>query len=103
MEAQVQYKKGRVRISGEMTVYAIAALKQDLFATLSGHKGAALLDLSEVSEIDTAGLQLLLAARRHTASTGRKLSVLEPSSAVLAALELCQLSELLQTPAAERA
>lgn len=98
MESQVQYKEGRVRVAGEMTVYTAAALKQDLLAAIARHDQAKLLDLSEVTEIDTAGLQLLLTARRHAANTGRELLLAEPSRAVRSTLELCQLTALLQAP-----
>jgi anti-anti-sigma factor len=56
------------------------------------------LDLSEVTEIDTAGLQLLLTARRHAANDGRELLLAEPSRTVRSALELCRLTALLQAP-----
>jgi anti-anti-sigma factor len=101
MEFQVQHKKGRIRVTGEMTIYTAAALSQDLLAALTHHRRTKLLDLSEVTEIDTAGLQLLLAARRQAADGGRELLVVEPSRAVRSAIELCGLSALLQAPDTE--
>jgi anti-sigma B factor antagonist len=103
METRVTHKKGCVHISGEMTIHAAASLQQDLLAVLGRHRSASKLDLSEVSEFDTAGLQLLLSARRLAAAHGRELQLVEPSKSVHAALTLCQLSALLPTPAAERA
>jgi anti-sigma B factor antagonist len=102
MEFQVQHKKGRVSVAGEMTVYTAAALRQDLLAALTRHRRTKLLDLSEVTEIDTAGLQLLLAARRQAADDGRELLIADPSRAVRSAIELCRLSGLLQAPDTER-
>jgi anti-sigma B factor antagonist len=102
MTAQVQHKKGRVRVNGEMTVYAAESLKQDLLATLSRHSRATLLDLSGVTEFDTAGLQLLLIARAHAANEGRQLSLVDPSSVVLEALELCQMTGLLPAAGTEQ-
>lgn len=96
MESQVQYENGRVRIAGEMTVYSAAALKRDLLAAMDRHRRAKLLDLSEVTEIDTAGLQLLLIARRHAANGGLELLLIDPSRPVRSVLELCRLSALLQ-------
>jgi anti-sigma B factor antagonist len=101
MESQVQYKEGRMRVAGEMTVYTAAGLKQELLAAIAAHRRSKLLDLSEVTEIDTAGLQLLLTARRLAANDGRELLLIDPSRAVRSALELCQLSTLLQAPDTE--
>ena len=50
------------------------------------------LDLKRVETIDTAGLQLLLAARRHAADGGRELKVTNPSRPVSDVLELCRLN-----------
>jgi anti-sigma B factor antagonist len=91
-QGQVHHKKGRLRITGEMTVYSAASLKQELFAALGRHRRATLMDLSEVREFDTAGLQLLLAARSHAASLGRKLAVVDPSGVVSEVLDLCHLN-----------
>jgi anti-sigma B factor antagonist len=98
MESQVEYRNGCVRVAGEMTVYSAAALKRDLLAAMDRHRRAKLLDLSEVTEIDTAGLQLLLIARRHAANDGRELLLVDPGRPVRSVLELCQLSALLQAP-----
>lgn len=101
MESQVQYRKGQVRIRGEMTVYGVAELKASLQKVFDRHPQAALLDLSEVAEIDTAGLQLLLAARKSAQARGVTLSLIEPSAAVADMLQLCQLTALCAPPAAE--
>jgi anti-anti-sigma factor len=103
METQVHHKKGRVRISGEMTVHAAAALNQELLAVLGRHPRATQLDLSEVSEFDTAGLQLLLNARRFAAANGGALQLADLSQVVHATLTLCQLTALLPASTPERA
>jgi anti-anti-sigma factor len=88
-----------VHIDGEMTVYSCGALKPQLLAQLTKHPDATELDLSRVIEIDTAGLQVLLTARRHARESGRDLSVRNPSRAVTEVLELCRLGTLLAAPA----
>jgi anti-sigma B factor antagonist len=40
------------------------------------------LDLSAVTELDSAGIQLMAATRRHLAEEGRSLQLLRPSAAV---------------------
>jgi anti-sigma B factor antagonist len=101
MLAQVQHKKGCVRVSGEMTVHGAAALKEELLAAFVRHPRADRLDLSDVSEFDTAGLQLLLTARRQVAGDGRDLRLVAPSNVVRETLILCHLTALLPSPAAE--
>ena len=51
----------RLRIDGEMTVACAANLRDEILAALSSRDGAEIeVDLSGVSEIDSAGLQLML-------------------------------------------
>jgi anti-sigma B factor antagonist len=83
-----------------MTIYVAAQIKPALFAALARHPQSAL-DLSAVNEIDTAGLQLLLAARRQ--AIGRPLTLAGSSSVVLAVLRLCSLSDWLPESAVGRA
>ena len=61
-----------LHIAGEMTIYRAAELKQELLSALDS--AAALdIDLSQVTELDCSGVQLLLLARRIAA--GRPLAV----------------------------
>lgn len=98
MKGQVKRRKARVQVSGEMTIYTAAALKEPLLAQLEKAGGGAQLDLSEVSEFDTAGLQLVLLAVRHLTGGAGTLKVLEPSPAVSEVLELCGLERLTAAP-----
>jgi anti-anti-sigma factor len=74
-----------------MTIYTCGALKPQLLDELAAHPDATQLDLSHVVELDTAGLQLLLTARRFASDAGRELSVANPSRVVADVLELCRL------------
>jgi anti-sigma B factor antagonist len=91
MNSPVRYERGRVLVDGEMTVYTCGELKPLLLTHLTEHVDVTELDLSGVIELDTAGLQLLLAARRHATDNGRELQVSNPSRPVLDVLELCRL------------
>lgn len=53
-----------VPIEGELTVFAVHALKERLLAAMTSD-AQVLVDVSEVSEVDGAGVQLLLAMRRE--------------------------------------
>lgn len=78
---------GCLTISGEFTVYQAAAAHALLSETLTG--GALrMLDLSGVSELDCAGLQLLLSIQRTAAPP---VKVRAASEAVRAVFELLQI------------
>lgn len=68
-----------VAIHGPMTIYEAVDHKRVLLAALADGDGLEI-DLSEVDEMDTAGLQLLLLARREAVRAG-KAAVLVASSA----------------------
>jgi anti-anti-sigma factor len=89
--------KTLVKISGEMTIYTTAELKQALTPLLYRQQ-ALELDLSGVSEMDSAGLQLLLAAKKTMQQGDSPLHLVMHSHAVLDALELCQLAAFFGDP-----
>ncbi|HXY95676.1 MAG TPA: STAS domain-containing protein [Steroidobacteraceae bacterium] len=80
-----------LQISGEMTVHCAQALYQQWRPLLSDPGAPARVDMSEVTEIDTAGLQLLLLARRTARSQGRPFAIVA-SPVVRSVLELCRLA-----------
>jgi len=60
-------------IDGEMTIYCATELRAALQAALAAGGGDFALDLSAVTEIDCAGVQLLLAAAKSAAAAQRTL------------------------------
>ena len=95
MDSQVRFDSGRLHVHGELTVYTCGELKPQLLEQLEQHVDATALELSQVTEIDTAGLQVLLTARRHASELGRDLEVANPSRAVTEVLALLGLDERL--------
>lgn len=85
-------------MTGEVNIYNAAAVAPKLLSTLTKHK-AARLDASGVTEFDTAGLQMLLAARRLCDAEGRTLSLVQPSQVVQDVLQLCRVSIALEASA----
>ena len=83
------------RIDGELTIYRAAELAAAMAAALAGvARGDALeLDLSEVAEMDCAGVQLLLAARRSADESGRTLRLAGRSAAVDEVLAILRLAD----------
>jgi anti-anti-sigma factor len=89
----VKKRKGdarALRIEGEMTIYRAAELKQVLLASL-GEVDALEIDLSSVTEMDTAGVQLLIAAKKAAQAKQQELHLTGHSAAVLDVLEIFNL------------
>ena len=78
-------------VEGEMTIYRAAELKPALLDTVRTHD-APTLDLSAVTEFDSAGLQLLMMARREAARLGKRLGLRGASPCVLDAFALLGLT-----------
>jgi anti-sigma B factor antagonist len=86
-----------VKLSGEATIHRAAEIKQVCLALLEG-KGSAELDLSGVTEIDSAGLQILLLLAREARRLERPLRLIGHSPAVLEVLALLHLDRDLAAP-----
>jgi anti-anti-sigma factor len=79
-------------LDGELTIQQAAAVRERLLAALAA--GLRCLDLGQVSECDSAGVQLLLAARKSAEDAGLPLTlapVSEPVREVLVGYGLAQL------------
>jgi anti-anti-sigma factor len=95
MEACTNTGEQPLRIEGEMTIYSAAALAQRIAAAVAAATGEVRLDLSQVTDIDTAGLQLLLMARKLARPHGG-LALSDSSRRVQALLRLCRLEDLME-------
>ena len=80
----------KIAIEGPMTIYEAAAHKRLLLEAL-GRVAELEVDLSRVSELDTAGLQLLLLAKREAARANKVVRLTAHSAATLDAIDLCRL------------
>jgi len=88
----------RLMLDGPLTVYHAGALTTRLQAALRQADGERLeLDLTQVSEIDTAGLQLLLLAQRESQRLQRSLHIVGISEAVREVVNFCRLAAFLNT------
>lgn len=86
-----------LHIDGDMTIYNAAPLKAELLPHLA-QGGEHEIDLAGVSEIDTAGLQLLILAKREAARRNTTLRLSGHSRAVLEVLDLCNLAAFFGDP-----
>jgi anti-sigma B factor antagonist len=94
----------RLAIDGEMTIYRAAELKPLVLDALKDHATLEL-DLSGVTELDTAGLQILVLAKQAAQAAGSTLRLAGHSHAVLDVFELLDMGAyfgdaVLVTPAA---
>ena len=81
-------------INGELNIYTAAEWRDRLASEIAGSEDIEL-DLSEVEEIDTAGLQLLIATCRQLTNEGRRMHIGAVSAGVRMVLEFSSLTFLL--------
>ncbi len=86
-------------ISGEFTIFTAADLKPRLLhAVIDAESEDVDIDLSEVSEIDSAGLQLMVMTKRKAQARGKNVRFVRHSDPVLDLVDLCDLSGFFGDP-----
>lgn len=85
-----------IALGNEVTIAQAAAQRETLLAELAKAPRVLRLDLGAVNEFDSAGIQLLLAARHSLAQAGARLQIMAASPAVRRSLELFGLAALLE-------
>lgn len=90
MTDQVHVKGGTLTLVGEATIYNAQDLQARLHAAVKRKRGVRTVDLSQVTELDTAGLQLLLGLKAWAQRNQRPLLFKQPSAATREVLELLQ-------------
>jgi anti-sigma B factor antagonist len=83
-------RRRALAIEGELTIHTAADRRGALLAAIETEVELEL-DLSAVTELDTAGLQLLLLVRREVAHLGGRLTVVSASQAVADVLAIAYL------------
>ncbi|WP_409525201.1 STAS domain-containing protein [Nitrincola sp. MINF-07-Sa-05] len=94
MELQSQFDEKETChafLSGELNIYHAADMKPKLLAALERCTEMEL-HLADVSEIDTAGLQLLVLIEQEAARTGKPLRLNDHSPAVVDIIQLFDLA-----------
>ncbi|KPX27036.1 STAS domain-containing protein [Pseudomonas syringae pv. delphinii] len=77
-----------MQIDGELTIYTVTELAARLLPQIAGAARVEV-DLSHVTEMDGAGLQLLAVIQREAEKTGTALHLTGQSQAVTETFELC--------------
>lgn len=84
-------------LTNDLTIYNAIDQKQMLITRLE--QCARLeLDLSQVAEIDTAGLQILILIKREAAKQGKELAIVAHSPAVRQTIDFCNLASFFGDP-----
>lgn len=87
----------RLAIQDDLTIYKALELKDRLTAALD--QGSALeLDLSQVADIDTSGLQILILVKREASRLGKDVRIVAHSPAVRQTIDLCNLGAFFGDP-----
>lgn len=81
----------QLSISEDLTIYHALAHKQLLLDALAATSELEL-NLSEVGEIDTAGLQLLILLKKEAQQAGKCLRIVAHSQAVSAVIDFCNMA-----------
>jgi anti-anti-sigma factor len=96
---------GRLAVDADLTIYNAADLKSRLLDAVRSRQTLEL-DLSRVGEMDSAGFQLLVLAKREAQQLGRTLRIVAHSPAVLEVIEFYNMAayfgDPVVIPAAER-
>lgn len=84
-------------VIGEFTIFGAAEAFGLLTRVLSEKKDVRI-HLGQVSELDSSGVQILLAAKRAVERQGQRFSLVAHSAAVLEVMDLMQLSSIFGDP-----
>ncbi|MCA1900322.1 MAG: STAS domain-containing protein [Chloroflexi bacterium] len=76
-----------IALRGRMDAAGTSQIEFDFFAFLTGEDVRAVVDLSEVDFISSAGVRLLLKAAKTILSRGGKMAILNPNFETLRSLE----------------
>jgi anti-anti-sigma factor len=83
---QSAHEIARLALDANLTIYNVVELKQRLLDAVRAAGGVEL-DLSQVAEMDTAGFQLLVLAKRESQRLGHTLRIVAHSPAVREVIE----------------
>lgn len=94
---QERQETQRLAIEGELSIYSAGEWKTRL-DDLIAQGGSLELDLGAVQELDTAGLQLLIMAKKEATARSQQLLLSNHSPAVLEVFELCGVAAFFGDP-----
>ena len=84
--------RARLALEGELTIDGAAELQARLIAALADAPEGLDIDLAAVTELDSSGVQLLMATHRAARASDRTVTLCAPSDAVRDLLDLFDLT-----------
>ncbi|QBK05859.1 anti-sigma factor antagonist [Hylemonella gracilis] len=87
-----------LHIAGELTIYRAAELKELLLQALGQSSGDLEIDLSGVTEMDVAGLQVLMMAKQAAQALQRNLHLMNHSPSVVEVFEILNVTAFFGDP-----
>lgn len=96
MEIQVEYKNNTVIIkpSGEIDLHNSPQLRKTLHEVIGKNTANILIDLGEVTYMDSSGLATLVEAFQQTSKQGKKLILCSPKDTVKNIFSITRLEEI---------
>lgn len=98
LEIAVTYANGArvVRLKGEFDLAGVPAFEHELAREPGPHEGTVVLDMSDVTFLDSSGLRAVLMADRTVRADGRRCIVVRGSERVARVLELTGVDDRLE-------
>jgi anti-sigma B factor antagonist len=99
LKVKVEFTSGsadswpRVRVSGEVDIQTSPLLDKELQKVLDQGVSSILVDLDEVTFLDSTGLSVLIAALKRCQASGGELRLVSPRSNVRRVLEITGLTD----------
>lgn len=87
-KAKPEGKPERICLTGGLNIYSAPEIKAQLLQAVAAAEKLEL-DLLKVEELDTAGLQVLVLAKREAIRCGHSLAIVAHSDEVQETLDLC--------------
>lgn len=87
----------KLAIEGEMTIFRAQELKELILPGIEGNEEIEI-DLSQVTEIDGAGLLLMISIKLEVQQRGKRLRFVGHSGAVTEAVDICDLPTFFGDP-----
>jgi anti-anti-sigma factor len=99
MAIQIEQQENLIRVTpqGDMTIYQAGEMKPELLKAL-GMGSDLELHLSEVTEIDTAGFQLLILIKREASRLGKSVRMVAHSPATLEVMDAYRMASYFGDP-----
>lgn len=88
MEIKRLSNSDSIQLIGEFTIYSVSEFKNYITKEFEAENAIQKIDLSQLTRIDTAGIQALIALKKFLESKHTKLELYNHSESVIAILEL---------------